>query len=123
MPVNAAVTRSFYQYQSDDGTIYRMLVADYIAAQVGTGSSSLIGATAATGSEPRWRGGRLRRRAVVRDLTNKRDYEIPILTPTAPLVAVGHPSGNTIALNGHAGNQVTCTYQGHLMTETSRGIH
>lgn len=113
-----AVTRSHYKYVSDDGTTYRVRLADYIAAQVDGASASIIGAVAAVGTEPALPGGHFMRRAIVRDLTNKRDRVVVIASPTAPMISVPQPAGaGTLTLNfGTAGN--VYTYQGRFLTET-----
>lgn len=113
-----AVTRSHYQYVSDDGTTYRVRLADYIATQNNTGGASKIGATLAAGTEPALPGGHFMRRAIVRDLTNKRDRVVVIATPTAPMIAVPQPAGSgTLTLNFGATSN-TYTYQGRFLTET-----
>lgn len=113
-----AVTRSHYKYVSDDGTTYRVRLADYIAAQVDGASASIIGAVAATGTEPALPGGHYMRRAIVRDLTNKIDRVVVIATPTAPMITVPTPAGaGTLTLN-HGVASGTYTYQGRFLTET-----
>ena len=113
-----AVTRSHYKYVSDDGTTYRVRLADYIATQNDTGGASIIGAVLAAGTEPALPGGHFMRRAIVRDLTNKRDRVVVIATPTAPMITVPLPAGaGVLTLNfGTAGN--VYTYQGRFLTET-----
>jgi hypothetical protein len=114
------VTKSHYQYVSDDGTTYRLKVADYIATQNNTGGASIIGATVAVGTEPKMASGGKLRRAIVRDLVGHRDRVVPILTPTAPMIAVPQPAGSsTLHLNvAGTGSDATFTYQGNFLTET-----
>lgn len=113
-----AVTRSHYKYVSDDGVTFRVRLADYIASQNDGGGASIIGAVAATGTEPALPGGHLMRRAIVRDLVGKKDRVIAIATPTAPMITVPQPAGaDTITLNAGA-SSATYTYQGRFLTET-----
>lgn len=113
-----AVTRSHYKYVSDDGTTYRVRLANYIATQVDGGGDSIIGAVLADGTEPALPGGHYMRRAIVRDLTNKIDRVVAIPSPTAPMIAVPQPAGaDTLTLN-HAATSGTYTYQGRYLTET-----
>lgn len=113
-----AVTRSHYKYVSDDGTTYRVRLADYIATQVNGAAASIIGAVLAVGTEPALPGGHFMRRAIVRDLTNKRDRVVVIASPTAPMIAVPQPAGSgTLTLNFGATSN-TYTYQGRFLTET-----
>lgn len=113
-----AVTKSHYKYVSDDGTTYRVRLADYIAAQVDGASNSIIGAVAADGTEPALPGGHFMRRAIVRDLTNHVDRVVVIPSPVAPMITVPTPAGaGVLTLNkGTAGN--VYTYQGRFLTET-----
>ena len=113
-----AVTRSHYKYVSDDGTTYRVRLADYIAAQNDTAGDSIIGAVAAVGTEPALPGGHFMRRAIVRDLVNNRDRVVVIPSPVAPMLTVPTPAGaGVLTLNhGTAGN--VYTYQGRFLTET-----
>jgi hypothetical protein len=118
MPANVAVTKSHYQYQNDKGTIYQVRLADYIATQVDGAGNSLIGADPAVGTEPPLPGGHLLRRAIVRDLVNKRDRTVIICKQGASLIVVPTPAGaSTINLN-HGVNLNTYTYQGRYLTET-----
>lgn len=118
MPAAFAVTKSHYKYVSDDGTTYRVRLADYIATQLDGASASIIGAVAAVGTEPALPGGHFMRRAIVRDLTNNRDRVIVIATPDAPMISVPTPAGaGTINLN-HGTSSFTYTYQGRFLTET-----
>lgn len=118
MAAAVAVTKSHYQYVSDDGTTYRVRLADYIAAQVDGGADSKIGAVAADGTEPALPGGHFMRRAIVRDLTNHVDRVIVIPSPVAPMITVPTPAGaGTINLN-HGVLLNTYTYQGRFLTET-----
>ena len=113
-----AVTKSHYKYVSDDGTTYRVRLADYIAAQVDGASNSIIGAVAADGTEPALPGGHYMRRAIVRDLTDKVDRVVVIATPNAPMISVPQPAGaDTLTLN-KAASSATYTYQGRFLTET-----
>ena len=113
-----AVTKSHYKYISDDGTTYRVRLADYIATQVDTASNSIIGAVLAAGTEPALPGGHYMRRAIVRDLVNKIDRVVVIPDPAAPLIAVPQPAGaSTLTLN-HGASSGTYTYQGRFLTET-----
>ena len=113
-----AVTKSHYKYISDDGTTYRVRLADYIANQLDGASASIIGAVPAAGTEPALPGGHYMRRAIVRDLTNKIDRVVVIATPTAPMITVPTPAGaGTLTLN-HAATSGTYTYQGRFLTET-----
>ncbi len=113
-----AVTKSHYKYTSDDGTTYRVRLADYIATQVDGAAASIIGAVAAVGTEPALPGGHFMRRAIVRDLVNNIDRVVVIATPTAPMITVPTPAGaGVLTLNhGTAGN--VYTYQGRFLTET-----
>jgi hypothetical protein len=112
-----SLTKSYYKYVSDDGITYRVRVADYIATQLDGASNSIIGAVAAAGTEPKFAGSRRLRRAILRDLTNKKDHIVPVLTPDAPLITVPTPAGaGTLTLNYQA-SDVTCTYQGLFLTE------
>lgn len=114
----SAITRSKYQYVSDDGTTYRVRLADYIATQVDTGGASIIGAVPATGTEPALPGGHYMRRAIVRDLVSKKDRVVVIASPTAPLITVPTPAGaSTLTLNEGA-TSGTFTYEGRYLTET-----
>lgn len=115
-----AVTRTHYKYVSDDGTTYRVRLADYIATQLdGEGSpASIIGAVLADGTEPALPGGHYMRRAIVRDLVNKRDRVVAIADPNAPMIRVPQPVGaSTLELNFGATSH-TYTYQGRFLTET-----
>lgn len=113
-----AVTKSHYKYTSDDGTVYRVRLADYIATQNDTGGNSIIGAVLAVGTEPALPGGHQMRRAIVRDLVGKKDRVIVIPSPTAPMLTVPQPAGaGTITLNQGASSAVY-TYQGRYLTET-----
>jgi hypothetical protein len=114
----SAVTRSHYKYVSDDGTTYRVRLADYIATQVDGAAASIIGAVAAAGTEPALPGGHYMRRAIVRDLVGKKDRVVVIATPTAPMITVPTPAGaGTLTLNVGATSAVY-TYQGRFLTET-----
>lgn len=116
--VYTAVTKSHYQYTSDDGTTYRVRLADYIATQLDGAAASIIGATAAVGTEPALPGGHYMRRAIVRDLTNKIDRVVVIAKPNAPMITVPTPAGaDTLTLN-HGASSGTYTYQGRFLTET-----
>lgn len=113
-----AVTKTHYKYISDDGTTYRVRLADYIATQTDTGGDSKIGAVLADGTEPALPGGHFMRRAIVRDLTNKIDRVVVIPDPSAPLILVPQPAGaDTLTLN-HGASSGTYTYQGRFLTET-----
>jgi hypothetical protein len=113
-----AVTKSHYKYISDDGTTYRVRLADYIAVQVDGAAASIIGAVAAVGTEPALPGGHFMRRAIVRDLVGKKDRVVVIATPTAPMITVPTPAGaGTISLN-QAASSAVYTYQGRFLTET-----
>jgi hypothetical protein len=113
-----AVTRSHYKYVSDDGTTYRVRLADYIATQVDGGANSIIGAVPADGTEPALPGGHQMRRAIVRDLTDKVDRVVVIPSPTAPMITVPQPAGaDTLTLN-KAATSAVYTYQGRFLTET-----
>lgn len=113
-----AVTRSHYKYVSDDGTTYRVRLADYIATQLNGAANSIIGATLAAGTEPALPGGHFMRRAIVRDLVGHKDRVVVIATPTAPMISVPQPAGSgTLALNVAATTAVY-TYQGRFLTET-----
>lgn len=113
-----AVTRSHYKYVSDDGTTYRVRLADYIATQVDGAAASIIGAVLATGTEPALPGGHFMRRAIVRDLVGHKDRVVVIATPTAPMITVPTPAGaGTLTLNVGA-SSATYTYQGRFLTET-----
>lgn len=115
-----AVTKSHYQYVSDDGTTYRVRLADYIANQKDTEGTpvSIIGAVLATGTEPALPGGHYMRRAIVRDLVGKKDRVVVICTPDAPMIKVPQPPGaGTISLNAGSAS-ATYTYQGRFLTET-----
>lgn len=113
-----AVTRSHYKYVSDDGTTYRVRLANYIATQLDGGGDSIIGAVLADGTEPALPGGHYMRRAIVRDLVNKIDRVVAIPSPTAPILTVPQPAGaDTLTLN-HAATSGTYTYQGRYLTET-----
>lgn len=115
----ASGTKSHYKYVSDDGTTYRVRLADYIATQVDGASNSIIGAVLAAGTEPKLGGGGHLRRAIVRDLTNKRDRTVVMCTSTAPMIAVPQPAGaSTLLLNFDNTTQNTYTYQGNFLTET-----
>jgi len=114
----SAVTKSHYKYISDDGTTYRVRLADYIATQVDGAAASIIGAVAAVGTEPALPGGHYMRRAIVRDLVSKKDRVVTIATPTAPMITVPTPAGaGTLTLNEGA-TSGTYTYQGRFLTET-----
>jgi hypothetical protein len=114
----SAVTKSHYKYVSDDGTTYRVRLADYIATQNDGAAASIIGAVPAVGTEPALPGGHFMRRAVVRDLVGKTDRVVVIATPTAPMITVPTPAGaGTITLNKGAASAVY-TYQGRFLTET-----
>src|SRR5260370_26479170 len=112
------VTKSHYKYTSDDGTTYRVRLADYSATQVDGAAACIIGAGAAVGTEPALPGGHFMRRAIVRDLVNNIDRVVVIATPTAPMITVPTPAGaGVLTLNhGTAGN--VYTYQGRFLTET-----
>ena len=113
-----AVTRSHYQYVSDDGTTYRVRLTDYIASQLDGLGDSIIGAVAAVGTEPALPGGHYMRRAIVRDLVNNRDRVVVIASPTAPMITIPQPAGaSTLTLN-YAATSHTYTYQGRFLTET-----
>jgi hypothetical protein len=113
-----AVTKSHYKYVSDDGTTFRVRLADYIATQVDGAAASIIGAVAAVGTEPALPGGHFMRRAIVRDLVGKKDRVVVIATPNAPMITVPTPAGaGTISLNAGATSAVY-TYQGRFLTET-----
>jgi len=113
-----AVTKSHYKYVSDDGTTFRVRLADYIATQNDGGGDSKIGAVLADGTEPALPGGHYMRRAIVRDLTDKVDRVVVIATPDAPMITVPTPAGaGTLTLNKGA-SSATYTYQGRFLTET-----
>jgi hypothetical protein len=113
-----AVTKSHYKYISDNGTTYRVRLADYIATQVDGGGNSKIGADPAVGTEPALPGGHFMRRAIVRDLVGKTDRVIVIAAPGASMITVPTPAGGgTITLNKGATSAVY-TYQGRYLTET-----
>jgi hypothetical protein len=113
-----AVTRTHYKYVSDDGTTYRVRLADYIATQVNGAAASKIGAVLAVGTEPALPGGHYMRRAIVRDLTNKIDRVVVIPDPAAPMISVPLTTGSgTLTLN-HGATSGTYTYQGRFLTET-----
>jgi hypothetical protein len=113
-----AVTKSHYQYVSDDGTTYRVRLADYIATQLDTGSNSIIGAVAAAGTEPALPGGHFMRRAIVRDLTNHVDRVVVIPSPVAPILTVPTPAGAGVLSLNRGTNSFNYTYQGRFLTET-----
>ena len=117
------VTKSYYQYVSDDNVTYRVRLADYIATQLNSTPASKIGAVAAVGTEPKLPGGHQMRRAVVRNLVTKVDRVVVIPKPDAPIITVPRgatASDYTLLLNegAAAGNQGTYTYQGLFLTET-----
>jgi len=113
-----AVTKSHYKYVSDDGTTYRVRLADYIATQLDGAAASIIGAVLADGTEPALPGGHYMRRAIVRDLVGARDRTVVIATPDAPMITVPTPAGaGTLTLN-HAATSAVYTYQGRFLTET-----
>jgi len=114
----SAVTRSHYQYVSDDGTTYRVRLANYIATQVDGAANSIIGATLAAGTEPALPGGHFMRRAIVRDLTAKKDRVVVIATPTAPMITVPTPAGAGVLTLNAGATSGTYTYQGRFLTET-----
>lgn len=113
-----AVTKSHYKYVSDDGTTYRVRLADYIATQVDGASDSIIGAVAADGTEPALPGGHFMRRAIVRDLTNHVDRVVVIPSPTAPMITVPTPAGAGVLSLNRGTNSFDYTYQGRFLTET-----
>jgi hypothetical protein len=113
-----AVTKSHYQYVSDDGTTYRVRLADYIATQNDTAAASIIGATPAAGTEPKFPGGHQLRRALVRDLTNHFDRMVVVATPNAPLITVPTPAGAGVLSLNRGTNSFNYTYQGQFLTET-----
>lgn len=113
-----AVTKSHYKYVSDNGTTFRVRLADYIATQNDGAAASIIGAVAAVGTEPALPGGHYMRRAIVRDLTAGIDRTVVVCTPDAPLITVPTPAGaGTLTLN-HGASSGTYTYQGRFLTET-----
>jgi hypothetical protein len=118
MAAAVAVTKSHYKYVSDDGTTYRVRLADYIATQVDGASASIIGAAAADGTEPALPGGHYMRRAIVRDLTNSVDRVIVIAKPNAPMITVPTPSGAGVINLNHGTDLNAYTYQGRFLTET-----
>lgn len=115
------VTKSWYQYVSDDGNTYRVLLADYIATQMDgeTPAKSIIGAVAAAQSLPRYAKKAHPRRALLRDETNHVDRLVIVCTPTAPIISVPQPAGaNTLLLNStKLGSTETYTYSKHFLTE------
>lgn len=116
--------KHFYNYISDTGTTYKILLSDYIATQVDTASASIIGAVlTTTAGIPRFPGkGYKPRRAVLRDLVHNKDREVIVCTRTAPLITVPTPAGaNTLALNTGVNNTETYTYEGHYKTEVLPG--
>ena len=119
MAANAALTKSWYQYVSTDGTTYRILLADYIATQLDGGSNSIIGAVAAAQSLPRWSQKRKARRALLRGGTPARDREQIVCTPTAPIITVPLPAGaGTLNFNNAKTLvQDSFTYSGHFLNE------
>lgn len=112
------VTRSHYKYVSDDGTTYRVRLADYIATQTDTAVDSIIGAVVATGTEPALPGGHFMRRAIVRDLTNHVDRVVVIPSPVAPILTVPTPGGAGVLSLNRGANSFNYTYQGRFLTET-----
>jgi hypothetical protein len=113
-----AVTKSYYKYQGDDSVIYRLKVADYIATQVNGDGDSIIGATAAVGTEPKLGGGQKLRRALFRNTSTHKDREVVILTPDAPLFTDAQGGTfDTLNLNDPSGSS-TYTYEGHFLTQT-----
>lgn len=118
MAAAVPVTRSHYQYVSDDGTIYRVRLADYIAVQPDTASDSIIGATLAVGTEPALPGGHYMRRAIVRDLVNNRDRVVVIASPNAPMIRVPQAAGAGVLTLNHGILSFDYTYQGRFLTET-----
>ena len=116
------VTKSHYQYTSDDGTVFRMRYANYIATQNNAAAASKVGATLATGSEPKLPGGHYIRRAICRDLVGLKDRVVGILLPSAPIIAVPRsatPADYTLTLNyASTGTSASFTYQGQFLTET-----
>lgn len=117
------VTKSHYKYLSDFGPTYQMRYADYIASQKDNGGAgnSKVDATIATGAEPRLPGGHYIRRAILRDLTAKKDRVVGVLTPTAPLIVQPPPQADSHQLNlnyASTGSSGAFAYQGNYLTET-----
>jgi len=112
------VTKSHYKYVEDDGTTYRVRLADYIATQVDGASASIIGAVAADGTEPKLPGGHQLRRALFRDTVRNVDRMVVICKNSAPCLVVPLPAGaGTLNLNSD-GTSAAYTYQGQFLTAT-----
>lgn len=128
MAADSNLTKSYYQYQSDQNPagagalIFRLRLADYIAVQkdnAGAGAS-IIGAVVATTQPKQASGGKLRR-AIYRDTTNKIDRVVVICTPTAVGITQppAHTDSHTLMLNRPATDTLgTYVYQGMYLTET-----
>lgn len=111
--------KHFYDYVSDNGITYKMLISDYIATQTDTATDSIVGAVL-TGStaRARWPAKYKPRRALVRNTTLNIDKTVTVMTPNAPLITVPTPAGaGTLQLNHGVNNHEAFVYQGEFKTE------
>lgn len=115
------VTRSFYSYQSDNGDNFRIRYDDSIWAQQNAALAPKVGGALNTTNPKLASGGKIRR-AILRDLTAKKDRVVGILDQAAPLISVPRTATATdyqLTLNyASTGASATFTYQGLYLTET-----
>lgn len=123
-PGSPVSPKHFYDYVSDSGLTYKILMSDYIATQNDTAANSIIGAVL-TGSNKRTRfpaKGYKPRRATLRATTIGVDRQVIVLTPNAPLITVPTPAGaGSLTLNHGVNNTEVFTYEGEFETEVGPG--